>query len=264
MKRFITFSAIFISLPLFGETLIGGQSLLNIQKFGFSEFFQSVDKVKKIKDISYVDEVDFHLKPYFKHKQLWTNFDSKEYKNLWQDKFETAFSISEQKRINQTLQNPFYKKVFQQIAFSVDFFEFYNRMKLIKDYNGSADLDFRDQCKQLSQVLYLDIFKDYVKPLLDLYQTKRGEALSYDLMTSYAVLISWNIIETRKKELPVFLQKFYATSWKNLSTTELREFTRLLKSDELFKRFSILFVNYHYLYMLQFVDGIYQNLDVVP
>ena len=257
---------IYLSVILFTQNLFSQEEIkLNILiQLGIAEFIQEIETIKTKKNITQASEFEFSLRPYFKHKNIWEKFDTQEYKSLWGDKFNTAFSKSERKQINLKLNNIFLRKVLNEITFKVDFFEFYNRLKIIEDYDQFVRVGYKQECEKLIKLVYLDIFKDYVRPLLDQYQSADGQALTYNLFTSNSTLLNWNQIEKRKSELDDFLMRFYQSSWKKLSVTELREFNRQLVVDPLLKKFTILFVNYHYLYLLQFTEKQFQSLKIAP
>lgn len=257
MKIIICLSVFFFTLRAHTQD-IGTKE--HFSKLGLSDLLNQIRAIKSKKDSTHANEFEFQLKPLFKYKRIWSKFDTEEYARLWNDKFTAAFSYKERKRINEKFSNVFLKKALLDITFKVDFFEFYNHLKVIESYDRFIRVGYKEETQKLIKILYLDIFKDYVRPLLDQYQSADGQALTYNLFTSNSVLVNWDQVEKRKQEFDDFLLSFYLTNWKGLTVTEIRELNRQLLADPLFKKFSILFVNYHYLFMLQFIDKEFHNL----
>lgn len=223
------------------------------------KFIKSIEKIKSYKDPSEINEMEYEMKMFFNKIKFWFYFDPADYKASLKRNLRISFNRGEMKNIRQAIKNPFVVKVTKSLTLYRDVFGEYHNLILTKKVPEPV-MDTRF-------VLIKNLFNTLGMSVQEELADKRISQLVNSGLVSVPMLgapddvaiINTTGLEARQKKLNRYLVLVLANHLKSYRHYEIREFIRLLSTDNLLRKFTQLLVNFHYLYLYNYMSKVEQD-----
>lgn len=251
---------ILLTLLLSGHTLSRSKNTFDreidrlMEVVEVNKFLQAADKIKDYGDVSEIDELDYELKNYFNKLDIWRQFDSSDYKNAFRRNLRLTFREDEVRLISRYFKNPFYQKVIKTMTLYRDVIGFYHNVLLIEAQVPSVMDSRYTLIDNLFKIHGMQVQQDLLKKRLT--QTLAGSSLVIPMYgePNNQKVITTNGLESRNERFHQYFILTMAQDFKGFRHYEIREYIRIMQSKPLFKKFSQLFVNFHFMYMHNYIQ----------
>ena len=227
---------------------------LEVQKF-----VTSVQKIKSYKDPSEINEMEYEMKMFFDKIKFWYYFDPLDYKASLKRNLRISFNIEEMKSIRASIKNPFVVKVIKSLSLYRDVFGEYHNLILTK-VTPKPIVDSRFVLiNNLFNVLGMSVQQELADKRIS--QLVNSGLVSVPMLGAKddVAIIDTTGLEQRQKKLNRYLVMVLANHLKSYRHYEIREFLRLMGEDPLLKKFTQLLVNFHFLYLYNYMNKVEQD-----
>ena len=250
--QFFQFGVVFAEIDKAQEAQVKSViELLEVDKF-----VASIEKIRSYKDPSQIDEVNYEMKLFFKNINYWFYFDQNDYLGSLKRNIRLAFTVQELKQINLLLKNPFYVKILKALTVYRDVFGDYHQL-VQYDKNPSAIRESR-------QMILTSLFNGLDMNSQELLARKRLQKIidagagNITMLgkTDNLMFVDGNKLKKRGEDLRSYLVKVLGEHLKTFRHYELREFLRVIKREKQFKKLSQMVINFHYLYLFNYIEKV--------
>lgn len=246
-----------ISFPYYTFSASSEKVEVFLQQIDLKKFSDDIKKIKEFKKIEEIDELNYNLKPFFKNLRYWYYFDEENFYSEFRHKLNLNFKEKELEELIQFTKNPFVVKMLNKLILRRDLFEFSNN---IIDYDYKYP-EFAESRYDIMNALYDFIGGDIQSE----YTEKKLHQIIGDGKTTLTVLsksrgekifINPNELKNRYNNTKKFIVDAIAFEMRDVRHYEVREFIRLLKKNKKNQLFVQLYANFHFLYMMKYIDKI--------
>lgn len=218
-----------------------------------TKFVNSVKKIKTYKSPGEINELEYEMKMFFDKIGFWYYFDPVDYRNGLQRNIRTSFDLEKLQEIKKAFKNPFLPKVIKNLTLYRDVFGEYHNI-IIGEYTPEALRKSRILLvRNLYNILGMSVQKE-------MFDKRISELVGGGLVTvpmlgkkDDIAIIDTSELEKRQKNLETFTLLLIGKTLKNFRHYELREFIRQISSDKNMMKFTQLFVNYHFMYLYNYM-----------
>ncbi len=223
---------------------------------GVKKFIFSLKRIKEFKSVEEIDELDYELKKYYKQVYLWRKFDEVQFEKELRSKIIQNFTAQELSELEALFTKPFPAKVVRAIVIGRDVFGY--SQELIDSKYITVSLP--ESRKLLMNNFYLlhgmEIQKEKAIEVLQSYaESKVSYITLYNKVTHEKFFTNPVILGERSKNTKDFVLNYLAKDLSSFRHYELREYMRVMKSSKTAQRFLQLYANYHFLYLINFIEA---------
>ncbi len=260
MKSFLVYYLLFISLAATADVNKKVDSIL--MTLEFDSFVQGVEKVKQLKSIEKLDEIEYELKRFQSHLGIWSFFDEERYLTELKYTLKKGFKEEDLASIEDLLTNPFIVKTIKKLSVNRDVFTFIHNVREsdVRIYN--VDKDRLKMLEDLYGLIGLQIQHEYIQNVLKNYVESGNDSIrEFSMVTKKNILISPVLMERRLKRSKEFLLEYIAVDLSGIQAYELKELKRRLEQKPVHSRFFNFIMNFHFTYMKAFYEKLGKNKD---
>jgi hypothetical protein len=222
-----------------------------LKNIGVDKNYLDLKKVLKFKSVEYASEWNHTVKRFSNEWDFWKNLNFKLYRNEFKELMQVEFTQFELNTLNEIYQSNDYnvKKLNSLIRYS-EFFKLYNDLILGRRYLFEIPEKRKKLISELYNYLGFKIIEVNLKERLSQFERLQTDTFKvFDYQTKEFAYIKSDEFKVFKQNTKDLLMILLAKSLTEFSDHELLIYKNK-KNDLLNRRFNQLYVNYHYLFVL--------------
>lgn len=224
------------------------------------EFIDHVNQIKKYKSVDQVKQKNYKMKKFFSNKKLWHYFDTDNFEKGLERRLKKNFSLDELQRLNKYIKQPFVSKVLSSSILHRDLFTF--------NKNSLSELYTPEKIQKSRYILIENLFnlhgmeiqqENLEKKLKRLVRSGKVNIKVLTKNKKNEIFVDPKKLENRLKNSKDFIVKHFASELTQFRHYEIRDYFRRCRKSRLMQRFVQLYANYHFIYMMKYIDKVEQD-----
>lgn len=234
-----------------------------LEKVGVNEFYNDVERVKRYKSVAYANESNYRVKRFSRFWVLWKKFDVKKYRRELKEKIVVNFELEEIKLIGELFQKGFYAKALKDFLADEDYFILYNNLLLENQFA----LFLLEQRRQILDEIY-EQFGLVISEQNLFYHLNSLEQLGASgieiqpFLSDKRYFVPQDNVALYKHHSKRLIYHLLGIRLYRYSDHELMVFLKRTRKP-LYRRFTQLLINFHYLFLTDFIAQHEQELELI-